>query len=94
MSWYVYIAKCADGSLYTGITTNVKRRIKEHNSDNRLGAKSLRYRRPVSLAYYEVFSSQVEAAKREQSIKRWTRKYKLKLIERFVLRKRVNPETV
>jgi putative endonuclease len=86
MSWYVYIARCADDSLYTGITTDLKRRIKEHNSDNKLGAKSLRFRRPVVLTYYEAFRSQTEAAKRERSIKRWTRKYKLKLIEGFTLK--------
>lgn len=83
MSWHTYIVRCADGSLYTGITTDLKRRVSEHNSDNSLGAKSLRYRRPVTLAYYEVFATQNEAAKREASIKRWTRKYKLKLIEGF-----------
>ena len=68
MEWYLYIAKCADNSLYTGITKNIQRRIREHNSDNKLGAKSLRYRRPVVLAYYEVFGTQSAAAKREKSI--------------------------
>lgn len=87
MAWYVYIARCINNSLYTGITKDLKRRIYEHNSDNRLGAKSLRYRRPVVLAYYELFATQVEAAKRERSIKRWTRKYKLKLVEKFVSEK-------
>lgn len=83
MPWYVYIVKCSDGSLYTGITKNLGRRVKEHNSDNQLGAKSLRYRRPVVLVYYQVFVNQVEAAKRERAIKRWRREYKLKLIEGF-----------
>ncbi len=83
MRWYLYIARCADGTLYTGITNNLSRRIYEHNNDNRLGAKSLRHRRPVTLAYYEPCASQVEAAKRERAIKKWTRKYKLKLIEKF-----------
>ncbi|OGM25631.1 hypothetical protein A2627_04280 [Candidatus Woesebacteria bacterium RIFCSPHIGHO2_01_FULL_39_28] len=86
MSWYLYITRCADGSLYTGITKNLVRRIREHNTDNKLGAKSLRYRRPVALAYYESFATQSEAARREKSIKRWTRKYKLKLIEGFILK--------
>ena len=86
MKWYVYIARCADDSLYTGITKDIGRRMREHNSDNQLGAKSLRYRRPVSLAYYETLRTQAEAAKRERTIKHWTRKYKLKLIEGF------NPE--
>jgi putative endonuclease len=83
MKWYMYIVRCADESLYTGITLNIKRRIKEHNSDNRLGAKSLRYRRPVVLVYFEKFETQTEAAVRERSIKSWTRKHKLKLIEGF-----------
>lgn len=79
----MYIAKCADGSLYTGITKDLVRRIREHNCDNRLGAKSLRYRRPVSLVFSEEYKMQTGAAKRERSIKRWTREYKLKLIEGF-----------
>lgn len=86
MKWYVYIAKCADNSLYTGITTNLERRIQEHNSNNRLGAKSLRYRRPVKLVYYEQFVNQTQAAIRERAIKSWTRKYKLKLIDGFTLK--------
>ena len=86
MEWYLYIVRCADASLYTGITNNLRRRINEHNCSNKLGAKSLRYRRPVELVYYEPFSSQNEAAKREKAIKRWTRKYKLKLIEGFILK--------
>ena len=83
MGWYVYIVKCDDGTLYTGISTDPRRRVKEHNGNNRLGAKSLRYRRPVVLVYYELFVNRIEAAKRESSIKSWTRKYKLKLIEGF-----------
>ncbi len=77
----MYIVRCADDSLYTGITKDIPRRISEHNSNNRLGAKSLRNKRPVVLAYYESFANQTGAAKRERSVKRWTRKYKLKLIE-------------
>ena len=92
MSWYLYIAKCADGSLYTGMTTNLRRRMREHNTDNSLGAKSLRYRRPVVLAYYEMFGTQTEAAKRERAIKGWRRKYKLKLIENFNLNEGLSQE--
>ena len=69
-----------EASLYTGITKSLERRIYEHNFSDQLGAKSLRYRRPVTLVYYESFADQSEAAKREKSIKGWTRKYKLKLI--------------
>lgn len=83
MIWYVYIVKCADNALYTGITKDLKRRVFEHNSDNKKGAKSLRYRRPVILVYHEEFTSQSGAAKREKAIKSWHRRYKLKLIEKF-----------
>ena len=83
MVWYLYIAKCKDDSLYTGITKDLKRRIWEHNNDNSLGSKYVRYRRPVKLIYFEKFESQTKAAKRERIIKSWTRKYKLKLIEKF-----------
>ena len=92
MGWYVYIVKCADGSLYTGITKDLERRVREHNYDNCLGAKSLRYRRPVSLVFSEEFETQTDAAKRERSIKRWTREYKLKLIENFTRNLRVHPQ--
>ena len=81
MNWYVYIVKCADGSLYTGITKDLDRRVEEHNSDNRLGSKYLRYRRPGVLVYYEEFKNRAEAAKRESSIKKLTRQNKLKLVE-------------
>jgi putative endonuclease len=80
MRWYMYIVRCADNSLYTGITTDLKRRIKEHNSNNILGAKSLRHKRPVTLAYYETFQNQTDAAKRERAIKKWRREYKVKLV--------------
>lgn len=81
MQWYVYIVRCADGSLYTGITKDLARRLEEHNSDNLLGAKSLRHRRPVSLVYYQEFVNRAEAAKRERAIKQLTRENKLKLVE-------------
>jgi len=82
MKWFVYIVKCQDGSLYTGVTTDIKRRISEHNSDDKKGAKSLRGKRPVHLVYTEAFQTQTEACKREIAIKNWKRKYKLKLINR------------
>lgn len=83
MSWFLYIVRCKDGSLYTGITTDLTRRVSEHNLGNALGAKSLRSKRPVELVYYEAFTTQGDAAKREASIKKWTRKYKLRLIGGF-----------
>jgi len=80
MNWYVYIAQCKDSSLYTGITTDLKRRLLEHNSDDSKGAKSLRGKRPVKLVYSEEHKTQIGARKREVSIKNWKREYKLKLI--------------
>lgn len=82
MDWHVYIVKCSDESLYTGITTDLNRRVIQHNTSNKLGAKSLRGKRPVALVYSEIHLSQSDARKRESAIKQWTREYKLKLIER------------
>jgi putative endonuclease len=79
MDWYLYIVKCNDGTLYTGITTDLIRRVSEHN--NKKGAKSLKGKLPVKLVYNESFENQIEAAKREREIKSWKRKYKLQLIE-------------
>mgnify|MGYP001559157778 CR=1 FL=1 len=80
--WYVYIARCNDGTLYTGITTNTQRREREHNLDNARGAKSLRNKRPVQIVYHERFITRGKATKRERAIKNWGRAYKLKLIEK------------
>ncbi len=80
MAWYLYIARCKDDSLYTGITTDIKRREEEHNTSNILGAKSLRAKRPVKIIYHEAFQSQVEALKRESEVKGWKRRYKLELV--------------
>ena len=82
MNWHVYIVKCSDESLYTGITTDIKRRVKEHNTSDKLGAKSLRGKRPVELVYTEQFETQSDARKREAAIKQWSRVYKLKLVEK------------
>lgn len=79
--WYLYIAKCKDDTLYTGITTDPKRREFEHNNDNRLGAKSLKPKKPVKIVYVEPYESQINARKREIEIKGWKRKYKVKLIK-------------
>lgn len=83
MQWFVYIAECNDSSLYTGITTNLKRRENEHNSNNKLGSKYLRSKRPIQIVYCEAYNTQSEARKREYSIKNWTKQNKLKLIERL-----------
>ena len=80
MNWYTYLARCRDGTLYAGITTDIKRREIEHNTSNKLGAKSLRGKRPVHIVYYERYDSQTKARKREIEIKKWKRAYKIKLI--------------
>ena len=79
--WYVYIAKCSDQSLYTGITRDVERRIEEHNSDDLLGARYTRCRRPVSLVYVEGAGSRSEATKREAAIKKLTKAKKESMIK-------------
>jgi len=78
MKWFVYILKCQNNSLYTGITNNLSRRIWLHN--HKLGAKSLKGKLPVRLIYKEVYNDQVLAAKREKEIKGWKRAKKLKLV--------------
>jgi len=77
--WHVYIVECIDLSLYTGITLDVDRRVKEHNHSAK-SAKSLRYKRPVRLVHTEMFKTHSEAARREYEIKHWKREEKLKLI--------------
>jgi putative endonuclease len=79
--WHVYIVHCADGSLYTGITTDVERRIDEHNHDDRLAARYTRGRRPVKLIYSEEYASRSEASKRESEIKQMERPEKEALVE-------------
>lgn len=76
----LYIAKCADGSLYTGITTDLHRRIKEHNGSGR-GAKFTRSRGPVTLTYSKKFRNRSTALIAESKIKKLTRVEKIKLIK-------------
>jgi putative endonuclease len=79
-TWYVYILRCSDGSLYTGVTTDINRRLAEHNSNQTLGASYTRSRRPVFLAYSEKAVNRSAAQKREASIKKMSRKVKLSLL--------------
>ena len=80
-AWTVYILRCADGSLYTGITRDVARRVKEHNSNRLLAARYTRSRRPVVLVYQERAATRSAACKREYRIKRMARGDKLKLVQ-------------
>ena len=75
---HIYIAKCSDGTYYTGYAVNVKARIKAHNSGK--GAKYTRARRPVTLKYTESFDTKSEALKREYAIKQLTRVQKEELM--------------
>jgi len=80
MSWHTYIIECKDGKLYTGITNNLERRIKAHNSGN--GGRFTKYRAPVKLRYSEDCPTKPEALKREAQIKHLPREKKLGLIKR------------
>jgi putative endonuclease len=80
--WFVYIVQCNDNSLYTGITTDIDRRINEHNTSLK-GAKYTRNKRPVTLVYFEMAIDRSMASKRESEIKKLSRINKLKLIDNF-----------
>ncbi|MBT4838269.1 MAG: GIY-YIG nuclease family protein [Methylococcales bacterium] len=79
-TWFVYILRCSDDTLYTGITTNLERRTHEHNHHNRLGAKYTRSRRPVNVVYHQVFKNRSMASKEEYRIKKMNKKSKELLI--------------
>ena len=81
MSCYCYILQCADGTFYTGWTTDPERRVAQHNKG--VGAKYTSTRRPVKLVYLEPQSNRTEAMKRELAIKKMRRAGKSKLIEGY-----------
>lgn len=85
---YTYILKCADNTLYTGWTTNLKTRLKAHNQGK--GAKYTRPRRPVVLVYYEEFQTKEEAMRREAAIKKLSRPQK----ERLIASNPYHPKTI
>ncbi len=79
MPYYVYILQCSDSSLYTGVTTDLQRRLFEHNNTGK-GAKYTKIRRPVILVYNKKCENRSMALKCEYAIKKLTRSKKLKLI--------------
>lgn len=79
MGWFVYILKCADDTLYTGITTDCERRLNQHNAKK--GAKYTRVRTPVTMVYQEPAESRSLATQREIAVKKLTRGQKLQMIE-------------
>jgi len=80
MNYFVYILRCHDDTLYTGITTDLQRRLKEHNSSDK-GAKYTKNRRPVELVYAEKQNDRSNASKREYLLKHLSRSQKLQLIK-------------
>lgn len=84
MSYFVYILECKDGSLYTGITKDVPKRLDEHNTKDS-GAKYTKIRRPVKLIYQESSENRSTASKREYEIKKFPRVKKLQLIKEYSL---------
>jgi len=76
--YYLYILECADKTLYTGITTDLKRRIIEHN-DTKLGAKYTSSRRPVKMVFFKKFKNRSAVSKEEARIKKLKKSEKLKL---------------
>ena len=75
--WYLYLAKCSDKTIYTGIAKDVSARIEKHNLGK--GAKYTSTRTPVKLIYHEEHNNRVSAMKRELEIKRWPQKKKVEL---------------
>ena len=79
MEWFVYIIEASDGSLYTGVTTDVQRRFAEHGDSDK-GAKFFRGRKPLKVVYTEEHPDRSSALKREAEIKKLSRQNKLQLI--------------
>jgi len=77
--WHVYIIRCSDNSLYTGVTIDVSRRVLAHNQKS--GGSYTRIRTPVNLVYQETHPTQSSALKREAQIKNWSRAKKFALIK-------------
>ncbi len=81
MDWTVYILRCSDNSLYTGITRDLNRRLNEHNHNDRLAAAYTRSRRPLTLVYHEMHVDRSSASKREAMIKKMTKAEKEILVK-------------
>lgn len=77
--WFVYLLRCADGTLYAGITTDLDRRLAEHNS-GKAGAKYTRARRPVTLAWQEPAVDRAAASRREYAVRTLSRAEKERLV--------------
>lgn len=82
--WYLYLLRCADNSLYCGVTTDLARRVEQHNIDNKRGAKYTRVRRPVSLAYAEQCLSRSDACQKEYQVKQLSKAKKEQLVASYL----------
>ena len=78
--WFLYVVRCCDGTLYTGVTTDLNRRVNEHNTSKR-GAKYTKTRRPVNLIWSNKYNNRSEAQSAEYSFKKLSRKEKLDIIK-------------
>ena len=78
-NWFLYVLQCSDGTLYTGVTTDIDRRLNEHNTSSK-GAKYTKIRRPVKLVYWIDFKARSTAQKAEYKFKQLTREQKEKII--------------
>ena len=85
MQWYVYVLLCADFSFYCGITTNVERRLKQHNGKIKGGAKYTRSKRPCRLLYKESVENRSIATKKEIEFKKLSRKKKEEFLTSYFL---------
>jgi len=83
-SWFVYLLRCADNSLYAGVTTNLSRRVDEHNHSNKRGAKYTRVRRPVALVYAENCLDRQQASQKEYQLKQLSKVEKEKLVTSYL----------
>ena len=80
MSYVVYVLLCADNTLYTGITNNIAKRLRQHNGEIKGGAKYTRTRTPCELMYFKQGGNRSEASKEEYRIKKLSRKNKFKMV--------------
>ena len=88
MSWCVYMIRCSDASLYTGVTTNIERRFREHKERGKVGARYTRAKIPLSVVYVEGCASRSEAQKREAQIKKLNKNEKELLIKPLNIQKK------
>lgn len=80
MPYFVYLLQCSDNTLYCGVSNNLAKRVKEHNTSKTKASRYTRARRPVKLVYSEKYSTRSEAMQREAQLKRYTRPKKEALI--------------